>query len=150
MTTPTYPIVNGHAYGFSSIELDLNGTIFRAFKEITYSQKREVGKMRGNMSQVIARTRGTYDAEGPLTMYKHEFDALVAAFGEGWMEKVFTTTVTYSEYGPLGTSADVLYACTMTSVEEGGSEGTDALEVKVSLDIMKIKKNGKNPMLGMV
>ena len=150
MTAPTYPIINGHAYGFSSIELSLGGTIKRGFKEITYSQKREVGKLRGNMNQVIARTRGTYDAEGSLTLYAHEFNDLVAAWGAGWMEKVFTISVTYSEYGPLGTSCDVLYACTIINVEEGGSEGTDPLEVKIDLDIMKIKKNGKNPMLGMV
>ena len=63
---------------------------------------------------------------------------------------MFTATVTFSEYGPLGTKVVVLYGCTITNVEDGGAEGSDALEVKVDFDIMKIKRNGLNPMRNMV
>lgn len=140
MGTVYYPLINGHAFSFASIELSIGGVHVRGFKEIKYSHKREIGKLRGAGVHVLARTRGQYDAEGSLTMWLHEWHQLQSLMGNGWMEGIFTISVIYSEIGPLEAAGDALIGCTITSVEKGGSDGTEGLEVKVDFHIMDIQE----------
>lgn len=150
MSIPAYPIINGHAYGFSSIEININAVRFRGFKDLKYSQKREIGKLYGNQVSKIARTRGKYDADGSLTMYQHEWEELRDLLGDGWMQLSFMLTVIYSEYGPLTARKDVLHGCTITSVKKGGSEGTEPLVVDLDFDIMYVEESGIRPMKDML
>jgi hypothetical protein len=141
INVPNYPIINGHAFQFSSIEIFVGFRTFRGFKEIKYTQKREIGKLYGNSVKKLARTRGRVDTEGSLTMYQHEWEDLRDALGPGWLEATFPIIVLYSEYGPIKARCDVLNGCTITSVKKGGSEGTEALIVDLDLDIMDINES---------
>lgn len=144
----TVPLVNGNRYDFASIELRIRGQIFTGFKEISYSHKLEPGEVRGSAAQPIARTRGEYSAEGSLTLYRQEYDELVAVLGDGFMETEFEGTVTHAERGQP-TITDRLVGVRIKSDDSSYSQGADALEVKLDLSIMYLLKNGKSPLLNL-
>ncbi len=139
-----YPLINGHKYDYSSIELDFNGTIYLGVQEISYTQTLEPGIVRGTSAQKLARTRGEHDAEGTLVMYKQDFDEFItdlATGDEGYGEVSFDISVVMSTPNQP-TSVVRLLGCRITSEEESYSQGTDALVVSCDLDIMLIEKQG--------
>lgn len=149
-----YPLINGNRYDFSSVELNVAGALFNGVKEITYSQTLEPGIVRGNRAQVIGRTRGPLDAEGNLTLYKLEFQSLIAALqvlgaptGAGFMEVPFDVVVNYAEVGqPVIT--DTLRGCRIKKYEDTGAEGGEAIATSVDLHIMLILSGGLPPIAG--
>lgn len=145
-----YPMINGHRYDFSSIEVKTKkagGIVTRTLgvKDIDYSDSLEPGKVRGNHAQKVGRTRGEYDAEGSLTLYKQEFDELLDLFGTGFMEQYFDIPVTYAESGSP-TRTDVLSACRIKKIGNTHSEGGEALTIKLELDVGQIIRDGKHAL----
>ena len=144
-------LINGHKFDYSSIEIHVGGTPFVAVQEISYSHTLEPGYLRGTAPGKLGRTRGEYNAEGSLTLYMPDYKQLckqLAAMNPqaGYMEAVFTITVSYQE---IATSSqlitDVLEGCRFTSAEHSHSQGNDALQVSVDIDIMRIIENGLQP-----
>lgn len=151
MADLTKPVINGHRYSWSSIEIDLGdlGGIQTGVSAISYQQSLEPSKLRGAGSpQPSGRTRGEYDAEGSVSLYKEDADNLIALLGNGFMEKVFDITVSYADTGnPVRT--DKLFGCRIQTDEQDFSPGGDALEVTFSLNVMKLQRNGFDPLLNM-
>lgn len=148
MAVIAYPTINGVRYDFSSVEINIDGTLFNGVKEITYKQSLEPGELRGTRAQLIGRTRGKYSAEATLTMFKTEYQQLVAALsakGLGYMETAFDIVVNHSEAAE-GVVTDLIVGCRIKDDEDSGSEGSDPLVVKVSLHVMRINRNGANPL----
>jgi hypothetical protein len=146
-----YPLINGHRYDFSSIEFKYKpptGVVVRTLglKDIDYSDSLEPGKVRGNHAQKVGRTRGEYDSEASFTMYKSEFDEMVALLGPGYMEKYFDLSVTYAEAGSP-TTTDSIVACRIKKVSNAHSEGGEPLAVKVDLDPSHILRNGLHGLI---
>jgi hypothetical protein len=121
---PSYPLVNGTRYDWSSAGFKMGGADEYGFKEISYTDTIDRGEVRGVGPQVIGHTRGEYKAEGSFVMLKEEFDAWVAKTGDGWME-------------------------TIAKVETNPSNGTDPLEVSCDLTVTYIIRNGKKPLANM-
>jgi hypothetical protein len=151
----TYPLINGFAYDYSSIEIDLGEAgIFTGIKEISYSQSVEPGIVRGTSAQKLARTRGEHDAEGSIVFYTREFIEFITSLtggdeNVGYMDQSFNITLTYSNpQVPLTTVR--LIGVRIKSEEGGGSQGTDPLEVSCDLDIMRIETNGLSPLSNML
>lgn len=143
-------LINGRMYDYSSIEIQVDGNAYGLIKSISYSAKREIGKARGNSPVRRGKTRGTYDAEGSLEMYKSGdggFDQLIANFGDNWMEKEFDVVVSYGNNGEPVTT-DTLRVCEFSGDEASPAEGSDAITRKLTLDITGILVNGKQPMRG--
>lgn len=149
-----YPLVNGNRYDFSSVEIRVAGALFNGVKEVTYSQTLEPGIVRGNRAQVIGRTRGPLDAEGNLTLYKLEFQALIQALQllgaptqAGFMEVPFDVVVNYAEVGqPV--IQDTLRGCRIKKYEDTGSEGGEPIATSVDLHIMLILSGDLPPIAG--
>src|SRR5574343_810760 len=114
----SYPLVNGLPYDFSSVEIITPIGIVNAIKEITYSDTLAPGKVRGTRAQVIGRTRGKYDAEGSLSIYKAEWEDLIAKLAPisglvGFMEVTFPIVVNFSEFFEPR-RPNVLHGCRIT------------------------------------
>lgn len=140
-----YPVINGFAYSWASIAIRVDGAETVAIKEISYTHKVERSKIRGAGMRPIGRTRGEYEAEGSLTLYREGWDTLRRKFGAGYMERRFSIVVSYAEEGqPVVT--DELLDCVIASVENNPSQGTDALEVSLDLDIMALREGGLSPL----
>lgn len=147
-----YPLINGHRFDFSSVEISAGARLFNGVKSLKYSQTLEPGKVRGNRSQVIGRTRGPLDSDGSIELYRLEFQELIATLaalrpGVGYMEAAFDITVTYAEAGST-VIQDVLQGCRIKKHENNGQEGGDALTVACDLDIMMVLPGGVAPIGG--
>lgn len=141
-----YPLINGNRFDFSSVEFNLQNVLFAGgVKEMNYKHKLEPGKVYSNHAQPIGRTRGQYTPEAGFTMYKSEYQQLVALLGPGYMEVSFPITVMYAEPGSDVVS-DVLMGCRIMSDEDTGGEGGDPLAVAVELDFMYLIRNGVSPI----
>jgi hypothetical protein len=140
------PVINGHKYGWASVEAHVDGIPQREFTEIAYSAKVDVGKARGAGTRVLGRTRGEADHEGSVTMLKAEAERWFTRLGHGFMLKSFPITVSYDETGDGGVKTDSLLGCRITNVEDNPKTGTDPLTVKVDLHIMRIRYNGIDPI----
>lgn len=141
-----YPLINGHKYDWSSVEVDLGEAgIFTGIKELTFSHSLEPGIVRGTRAEKLARTRGEYDAEGSIVMWTQDYNEFIALLGNGYMEASFDVTMSYST--PNQPTVTVrLIGCRIVSAEGGGTQGTDPLEVSCSLNIMRVEENGVNPL----
>jgi hypothetical protein len=145
---PSYPLVNGTRYDWSSAGFKMGGADEYGFKEISYTDTIDRGEVRGVGPQVIGHTRGEYKAEGSFVMLKEEFDAWVAKTGDGWMETKFDISVSYAAAG-APTVTDQIVGCAIAKVETNPSNGTDPLEVSCDLTVTYIIRNGKKPLANM-
>jgi hypothetical protein len=143
-----YPLVNGTRYDWAAASFKFGGSNEYGLKEISYTDTMERGDVRGVGPQIIGHTRGEYKAEASFVMLKEEFDAMVAKFGDGWMEVSFDISVSYAATGNA-TTTDKIVGCKISKVESNPSQGTDALEVSCDLTVMYVIRNGKKPLLNM-
>jgi len=149
--TVDYPNTASHEYDFSSIELDIEGVgVVVGIKEVSVSAGRDIGKIFGTAGQKIGRTRGQLDPEGSITFYSREYLLrFVASLGDGYMEATWNATLSLST--PNSPTVTLrLIGCTITSDEFSGSEGADALEESIDLDIMRVEVNGFNQLANML
>jgi len=150
-----YPLINGLEHDNSSTEIDVDGTIYLGIKELTYSDSREPGIGRGSgTAKKLFRTRGEYDAEGSIVMWRTQGRELIAALaakgtaeGLGWMEVSFNITITEVSPG-VPTLTTKLLGCNLVSREGGTTQGTDPNELSWDLDIMDIDDGGVRPVGG--
>jgi hypothetical protein len=148
------PIINGHRHDFTSIQFHVGPIRLFELKELNYKHRLTPGMVRGTGSPVLGRTRGIYDADGSFTMYKSEYQNLIealiaegAAQDLGYMEVPFDIFAIYSERGST-TIKDVCAGCRITDDEDGHSEGSDALVVRATLNIMRLIRAGRVPVTG--
>lgn len=140
-----YPFINGHRFDWSSVIITIDGIPYTGVKSITYRQTMTPGLVRGTRAQVTGRTRGQYECEGSLEMYKEDFQLMITALSQlgtrGYMEASFQTMVQYSS-GVLATVTDTLAGCRLSSDEDSQSESPDGMVVSCDLSIMYILRNG--------
>jgi hypothetical protein len=143
MAGPTQQLINGNRFQFSNIELDAQGFRFKGFTEINYQDSLEIGDVRGASQIALGETEGEYSAEGSATVFRREFDQLTARLGDGYGMIRFPITITYANPGEA-TTTDRLPAVRIAGVENGHSQGTDALTMQITLKILApIERNGR-------
>ena len=147
---PDTPLINGHKYGWASIELGLvDGSAAREFSEITYDTDGKPGDVRGAGMRVLGTTRGEAGHEGSITLTKAESQRIINKLGgpqkKGFMLKKFPITVSYSEDGEGGVITDTLLGCRITKVGNAPKQGPEGVRVKFDLHIMRIKYDGVDP-----
>lgn len=140
-----YPMINGLRYSWASARIQFDGQEYVDIKDITYSHTMDRGEVRGAGPQLLGFTRGEYKAEGSVTFLKEGYDELIAAFGDGYLEKPFNISVSYADVGQP-TVTDELVGCRLGKAEKNPSQGTDALEVSCDLHITYLIENGKKPL----
>ena len=146
---PVYPLINGHRFDYSSVVFKVGGFRYGGVRSINYKHSVEPGKLRGNRAQVIGATRGEYNAEGSVEIYKQEYQELINQLslkGRGFFEQFFETTVSYSEAPESPVITDILRGVRLTSSDHSLSEGSDGIVVKCDLLVMYIIEGGKMPL----
>jgi hypothetical protein len=143
--------INGHAWDYSSIKFRVNGVRVFEVQDINYKQSLKPGFVRGTGARKRGRTRGSYDSDGGFTMYKAQYQSLIQVLSKGgtlpYMEIDFDIQVSYGElFGPVLT--DELLECRITDDEDSPSEGEAPVVVKVTLDIIEVKRQGLSAVRG--
>jgi hypothetical protein len=135
MTTNDYPVINGHVYDHSSVEINIMGTIFTGVKEISYSDELEPGEARGTRPNALGFTVGEHKAEGSMTVYLADWRGMLQRMGNGWGKTPINITVNYTdEFGD--TITDRLRQVRISKREKSSSAGADPIEVKLDLKIL--------------
>ena len=140
-----YPLVNGAAMSFSSIVLTIGGVAapMIAVKDISYDDTLSPVKVMGTSPYPLRRTRGVYEANASLEIYREEFVNWIAQLGPGFKEKSFDINVTYTEEN-VGTFTDTIVGCRIEGNPSKNTQGGDPLTVPVKLNILHIKWDGKH------
>jgi len=167
----SYPLINGVRFDASSFEIKVNGTTILGVKELSYGDGLEPGEVRGTSPQRLGRTRGKYDAEGSITLFKDESVAfeqslqgisglIGGAIGgvigvavslsglggsSGLYESVFDIVVNISE-SDRPTVTDTIVGCRVKKADKNMPGSPEAAEVKYDLDVMYILHNGASPI----
>lgn len=143
-----YPLINGYAYSWASIEFKFDGSPIITVQSIDYKVTRNRKQPYGTNVNPLAKTRGQIVNEGKCKMLLQEGDNLLGALslqditGVGaYGDVFFDVDITYAE----GTNiiADTLIGCTIDEVSESPSEGVDAIMVEFNLAPMQILRNGR-------
>lgn len=142
-----YPDVNGARVAFCSIEFGLAGFRIPGIKSINYKESVEKPKLWGTSRKPIGRTAGKYDFEGDVEFYRAEYQDAITALSAvgilGFSDTSIPINVTYAELAsPEQTSNDTLIGVILHSPEASGSEGADALTIKMTMSIMDILWHG--------
>lgn len=143
------PLLNGHEYSHTSLEVIINGIPVVGLKSINYSPKKEVGKVYGTAPQKLGRTRGKEDPTCEIELYSIEWEVIrktLGVGGQGYMETPCEIIVTRAEPGrPV--IVDHIWSAEVTDDAFSSSDGVDAHVIKVTFDVMRIQKNGDFPSL---
>lgn len=146
---PTFPLINGNRYDFTSLECMVNGVPYRGLKSLDYEDGLDPKKSYGTSAQPLGRNRGVYDASGSAEFYREDWNViapLLAALGNGGLgEANFLIVAQYGDFGAQNVT-DQLIGCRIKKVSNSHAQGASELTVKVELDIMSILRNGV-PML---
>jgi len=142
--------INGNVYSWGSIIAKCEGEEFSGLLGASRSQKRERAKVYGTGRHQAprGRTRGKYSAEGKLTVVRGtmadfiNFLASKAKDGVSYGNVVFQVTMQWVEDDETPMLEEWV-DCVIGGEDSTDDEGSEALKDEVSLDIMRIKKNGK-------
>lgn len=144
-----YPNVQGVECDFTSLEIAIDSQKYEwleGLKAISWNEELTPGEVRGRRAHVIGTTRGEYKAEGSLELFFKEANEFISAMsdseGNGWGEKYFTLTLTYSEVG-LDVQTVVLEGCRIKKADDSQEQGTDPLSTKFDLFVTMVVRNGK-------
>lgn len=144
MADTSFPNVNGITCDFASVRANIDGENY-FLGSINYSHECTPGEVEGNDAMLLGTTTGRYKANGSVEVYKATAAAIRAKLGDGYLTKRFPITVNYQPPGsPIMT--DVLEYARIVKEDDSHSKGTDALVEKWDLHIMKIVKNGVQPL----
>lgn len=140
-----FPLINGGGLSYPSIELKINGLIFRGFKSINYDYSRERAKVYGNSPDPLFKTTGKADYTCDAEIYLAEWNAFLAQLGAGFGDAFFPILVSYTQPG-FDPTQDSILGCTIDKMTASQSEGTDPLVRKVEFNPLKILYNGLDPL----
>lgn len=146
-TFPEEPLINGRYPQYSNIEFNIAGNKdFRGITEINFSDGCEPGEVRGNKTIRLGTTDGEYKAEGSMTMHVRHLDELLKILGPQYYLTTFEIALVYDMNDGLGLIDRTLEGVRLKKLDENPKQGTEALMVKVDLDITKILRNGLEPV----
>ncbi len=139
--------INGNRFGWSSMELGVNGVDIEGFTALNYKSTQEVGQVRSKGHRPISRTKGQSSHTGSLTLLKTDAQRLYARLGNGFMtgKRDFPIIVHYSESAEDEPITDELRNCRITDIEDNPQQGSEPLTVTLALDIGRIIYNGIDP-----
>jgi Asp-tRNA(Asn)/Glu-tRNA(Gln) amidotransferase C subunit len=142
----SYPLINGYRYSWASVAAILGAGSFTqelsGLKSINYATEVSRGEARGAGRQRLGWTAGNVAHTASLEMLKEEYMNLVeqlSAIGP-FLDQVFDIPVSYTENGV--TKTDKVVGCRIKKDAHDHAQGTDALVVKIDLDIMYVLPNG--------
>ncbi len=137
----------GRAYEFNKAEIDLDGKLFTAISNLQHNQPIEEGVAYGAAPQPLARTTGQLGmGQGNMEWSDlGELQDFIDAMGDGWQEREFKITATYSCQG-RPTIRRTLLQCRLLDVAEDHSAGPDPLGGSMPFSFIRRELNGKRPL----
>jgi hypothetical protein len=154
MSAADFVLVNGVRHDHSSLDIKLDGQSVVGVKSIDYSDSLDPGKVYGTAAQKLAHTRGQYDAEASVELWRYEADAFAARLvqrspGVGLYEIVWDIVVNILPEGGGSIVTDTIRGCRIKKPQRTSSQGNEGLAIKLDLAPMYVMWNGIAPLTGM-
>ena len=147
-----YPMINGAAFSYASIELNCDGQLFTAFESIDYGRKRTRDEIRGNHPDPLSKTIGENKYTASASIEVAEWYMFLNQLGPGYGDYFFTITVTGNS-PILGVFQDVIKGCTIDEVTAQLKRGASGLYKKIDFAPLKILEDGVDdcavPLVGL-
>lgn len=142
------PLINGHRYSFTSIELQIGAqddsvsqTLeFIGFTSINYAEKVSQTAIYGNGPARLGRTVGPRTITADIQMYRYEWMALRDHIGSPLGRRKLIIIVQYADKDqPVSTDRIEGW---LSEIDSSAQEGTEPLLVKLSFEPFDIKWGG--------
>jgi hypothetical protein len=135
-----YPQVNGFKTSFCSIEMKVMGGIqLPGIKSINYGEPLSSSTVYGSSAYPQGETRGQLKGAGSIEVYQDQYYSFINALtlngARGFADGFVPITVTFAETGMI-TISDFLPKARIHSPDQSHSEGTEALTVKLTMNIL--------------
>ncbi len=141
--------VNNVPYDFASLSWNIRGLIIsQGLRSISYEHGMELEKLMGADREAFDRTGGTYNAEDvEVTVYESTYLAIIEALGQGYMlpDAEFAMSLSYGKDGQEVHTTG-FERCRIIKDAHDHSQGTEGLECSITISVMKVRPNGKDPV----
>lgn len=130
----TIPLINGEAYSWSQVTVELLQRKLEGITAINYSKEQVKTNNPGRGTKPISRGRGPKSYSGNITFAKEEIVAIQNAIpGKDLMDiKPFPVTITFDRDGIIHT--DVLLYCEF--MNDGVDMNTDSTNIETQINLI--------------
>lgn len=127
------PLINGTAYDYTQIVVNILGVSVAGITDISYSEEQEKTNNFGTGNRPVSRGRGAIDASGSMTISMNDVEALRDAAPNGSLLQIpaFDVTVTFG-------NAQKVVTHTLKNVEftsDGVEAATGDTDISRSFDL---------------
>jgi hypothetical protein len=130
------PLINGVNYSWANVKLVLFGVPVLGITKIEYSSKQKKENNFGMGTIAVSRGYGNKEFEGKITLYRDEWNAIIAAAPNRDPNDIEPFDIQVSFSGArVATTTDVLQACEFTEDPFTVSQGDTKIMVEIPLVI---------------
>ena len=142
MATPKAVLINGQAYGWSSIQVNIAGVDIIGITAVSYSDSQDIEPVYGVGTAPIAVGMGPITFEGSLTLLAEEVDRLELASPNGRIQELplFDVIVQF-DTGVGNLKVHRLQNCRFKNNGRESSQGDTQIEVELELFNGRVKFN---------
>jgi len=138
-----YPNTTGYRFSHGSLRIMRGSDEAFGYKQIEYKPAVEEEQVRLHGRFPLGRTKGNVSFEGSATMGIEEFYNLVAALGDGYLDKIENYAVIRTE-GEV-TVTDELIGVRILDHTMASENGAAQQNVAITFSIIDMKINGARP-----
>lgn len=122
--TDRTPLINGEAYAYSNISVNILGVVLAGITMIDYAEEAEVVNNYGQGRRPVSRGHGKIEATASISIDRAEYNALVSASPNGSLLDVpeFDIVVSYLPERSAPT-VDIIKNCRFKNMKGGAAEG---------------------------
>lgn len=133
-------LINGTAYGWSQIKVNIGGVEVNGITSINYSDEREIQDNYGAGNRPVSRGYGAIATEGSITLHMAEVEALQSNATDGSLLSIseFDIVVAYLPEGGV-IKTHTLKNCRFKNNGRDVSTGDMEIAVELNLAIGEIK-----------
>ena len=134
------PLINGEAYSWSQITLNLFGAPVAGVTAIKYEEKQEMENNYGAGNHPVSRGYGKIEPTASVTLTANETEALIAAVPSGRLQDIpeFDVTVSYIPKGTARIVHHTLHNCRFTNNSRDTKSGDTMIETELEMIISHI------------
>lgn len=143
MADQEYPAINGQKHMWADVIIKAAGADRRGFTSLNYKVKRAVKDLHGTGPNRVGVGLGAVTYEVDAEMYREHYQELIDALGDGYTSVPFQIVVAYRTRVGARLIRDTLNGARLVEGGVSGSEGEDAIKVKLTLNVGEILFNGK-------
>jgi len=133
-------MINGIAYGFEDITIQVMGDIIQGATEIEYTGSRERSNIHAKGADPYEQGRGPKNYSGKIVMLQSAFQRIEDLYGDPLDAAGFRIVVAYAN-ASQALRTDLLHFCSINDFTKGMATGDDHMTIECPITIGKVRLN---------